>query len=640
MTFSTLVKQCLLLACLIVVSSCGSSGGANEPISSGPIIPPASPPPPPPPPPESSPIPAGGTALLSPSQALAPTLYANAGDITIQVVSAEHGEFNQALNIEIRRPQGEFWQGQAVFPLNAAVSTNDVLLIHVFLRTTATQYETGAGFATVFMEGPGPDYEKYVVREISSDSEWQEYFIPVKVGQSFAPGQLQLKLGLGSGDKAQTIQIGGIEVISYGQTRSLASLPKTALSYGGREADASWRAAADARIEQYRKGELHLMVKEANGQAIKDANLQINFKRHAYHFGSVIHAQRLLEQSTNGDNYRQVLLDYFNQSGTENDLKWGAWIGEWGEQFNQQQTIEALTWLQEHNYYTRGHVMVWPSKRNLPQSVQGYLPTDPAAANPAVKQVVLDHIADIGQATQAVVNEWDVLNEPYDNHYLMDAFGNQVMLDWFAQARNTLPSHGLFINDYAILSGGGRNSAHQQHYQDTIQYLIDNQAPITGIGLQSHFSEILTDIDRLYLLLERYHQAFPELAIRATEFDINTLDESLQADYTRDFLTLFFSHPATIGVQLWGFWEGQIWLPQGAMFRQNWQAKPNAEAWQTLIYKTWWNNFAGVSDATGKYAVRGFYGDYQIQVSVGNRTKTFNITHGKDTDSAFTLVMD
>jgi hypothetical protein len=47
-------------------------------------------------------------------------------------------------------------------------------------------------------------------------------------------------------------------------------------------------------------------------------------------------------------------------------------------------------------------------------------------------------------------------------------------------------------------------------------------------------------------------------------FDINTDDEELQADYTRDFLTLAYSHPTVVGVQLWGFWERSHWKPEAA----------------------------------------------------------------------------
>ncbi|MDP5041403.1 MAG: endo-1,4-beta-xylanase, partial [Paraglaciecola sp.] len=196
-----------------------------------------------------------------------------------------------------------------------------------------------------------------------------------------------------------------------------------------------------------------------------------------------------------------------------------------------------------------------------------------------------------------------------------------------------------YINDYSILSGGGRNSAHQQHYRDTIEYLKTNNAPITGIGLQSHFSENLTAITAIYDLIERYHRAFPELAIRATEFDVNTADTSLQADFTRDFLTIFFSHPATVGVQAWGFWAGRHWLPKGAMYSQNWQIKPNGEAWQNLIYKTWWNNFSGQTNEAGVFQQRGFYGDYEVSVTVAGVVNTFDFSIGADSNNNLEFVI-
>ena len=622
--------------------SCGGSGDDTPP-AAVPTVPSVPNNPPTPPSPGNSAIPDGGDRLISSNEALNPiTLLGDSNNpiANVSVVAATHPQFNQALKIEIVRPQAEFWDGQLQIPLNKAVAKDDVMLVQVYFRTTYTTSESGSGFTTIFIEGPAPDYQKYLLRELVSDSEWQEYLIPLQIGQDFAKGQLHLKFGLGGGDRPQTYELGGIELYNYGKTRELASLPKTELSYAGRAPDAEWRQAAADRIEQFRKGDFNLSIKNASGQAIKDAAIEMNFVRHAYHFGSVIAANALLQNSDNGEKYRATVLKYFNQSGTENDLKWGPWAGEWGSAFSQTQTLEALTWLKEQQLYTRGHVLVWPSKRNLPNLIQAYLPDDPSQANQQAKQLVLDHIDDITQATSQLVDEWDVLNEPYDNHYLMDAFGQSVMTDWFNQARLNLPEHGLFINDYSILSGGGRNVAHQQHYEDTIRYLLNNNAPITGIGFQSHFAENLTPIENIYALLERYHTAFPQLTLRATEFDINTLDETLQADYTRDFLTIFFSHPATEGVQLWGFWAGQHWLPAAAMFDLNWQPKPNADAWYELIYQQWWNNFSGQSEAAGQYQNRGFYGDYQVTVNAGENSKTFTIRLSADGPSDFELIMD
>jgi endo-1,4-beta-xylanase len=543
---------------LFFITACGSSNGnssttAPDPAPTIPVTPDPTPDPVVPSP-DVSVVPEGGNLIITPQTALVPIDYTNqTGEIS--VVAVTHPNFSEALQVEVVAPEGAFWNGQILVPIDQTVEQDDVLLIHLFFRTLATTNESGNGFTTVFMEGPAPNYEKYVEREITSAQEWVEYFIPVKVGQSFAANEFHLKFGIGAGNRPQTYQIAGVEVLNYHQTQTLAQLPTTQLSYGGREPDAQWRQAAASRIEQHRKGDFILKISDAAGQPLASSEVKVNFIRHEYHFGSVIHSERLLGVGNDSDKYRETLLSMFNQSGTENDLKWQPWIGEWGESFNQTNTLNALQWLKENHFYTRGHVLVWPSKRNMPDYLQSKLPDNSANANITVKQDVLDHIDDITSKTIGLLDEWDVLNEPFDNHYLMDAFSDLIMVDWFRRARDNLSDQPLYINDYSILSAGGRNTAHQDHYQKTIAYLLEQGAPINGIGLQGHFSDSPTDIELVYQIVERFHSAFPDLAIRATEFDINTLDQQLQADYTRDFLTIMFSHPATGGVQVWGFWD-------------------------------------------------------------------------------------
>ncbi len=68
---------------------------------------------------------------------------------------------------------------------------------------------------------------------------------------------------------------------------------------------------------------------------------------------------------------------------------------------------------------------------------------------------------------------------------------------------------------------------------------------------------------------------------------MNTDDEALQADYTRDFLILAFSHPAVVGVQVWGFWEKTHWRPRAAMYRADWTEKPNGRAYRSLVLDQW-----------------------------------------------------
>jgi hypothetical protein len=110
-----------------------------------------------------------------------------------------------------------------------------------------------------------------------------------------------------------------------------------------------------------------------------------------------------------------------------------------------------------------------------------------------------------------------------------------------------------------------------------------------------------------------------------TEFDINTIDEQLQADYTRDFLTMVFSRPEFESFTMWGFWEGAHWKPDAAMFARDWTAKPNALAYRNLVLDEWRTRAEGQTDAGGKITQRGFLGEYRVTVTAGAKSTTATV---------------
>lgn len=129
---------------------------------------------------------------------------------------------------------------------------------------------------------------------------------------------------------------------------------------------------------------------------------------------------------------------------------------------------------------------------------------------------------------------------------------------------------------------------------------------------------ILTPPVRLLGFLDRSGKF--GLPIQTTEFDIDTNDEPLQADYLRDYMNVTFSHPAVSGFVLWGFWAGDHWIPHAALFRRDWSIKPNGRVYQDLVFHKWWTNVQGQTDARGQYATRGFLGDYQISATANGKT--------------------
>ena len=400
-------------------------------------------------------------------------------------------------------------------------------------------------------------------------------------------------------------------------------------TYEGRDPAAAWRAPALARIEQIRKGDFTLRVVDAAGQPIAGAIVSVAQQRHAFPFGSALQMARIVQDSADNRIYRQKVAALFNAGTTENDLKWPPWIGEWGASFGRTQTLAGLRWLRDRGLVMRGHNFVWPSwnasTNNLPLAISSLRGT---ARQGEVPQLVVDHITEQAGATRDLINEWDVQNEPFDNHDLMDVFGATIQVDWFKGARAALPTAALYLNDYNI-EDQTRNTAHIQVFENTVRYLQQNGAPLTGLGLQSHISgTAFTGLTNYVATLDRY-AAFG-LTMRITEFDVNTTDLTLQADYTRDFLTASFSHPSVVGFQFWGFWESAHWRPDAALYRANWTEKPNGAAYRDLVFNQWWTRASVTTDGQGMARSRGFYGDYTATVTVNGQRieQTFSLHSG------------
>ena len=591
-------------------------------------------------------LPEGGISILAADPIASHGFWAgnNEGPVgSREVVPVDHPDFDKAIRVTISNPNGVFWNGQVSFSNSKAVDDGDVLMLRLFFRSISTEDETGTSFTTVYPQSPSPNFTKYLTRELTAFEAdgWKEYLLPFEMTDSLSAGDLSLLFGIGGGVHSQTWEIGGIELLNYEQSKTVNELPQTRSSYLGREADAPWRHEAAERIERYRKGPIRIHVFDANGNPVPDAEVEVKFLKHAYHFGTAVSAAFIMEDSSEAETFRQKVLELFNQAGPFNAFKWPAWVGDWGTtNFGEEVALGAAQWMKENGLYTRAHVMVWPGESHLPRFMRDYIPdNNPAGTDPAAEQAVLDHIAAIGAASVPYIDEWDVLNEPFDNHDLMDAFGNDIMVDWFNAARAVLPTHPLYLNDYSILSGGGRAVSHQQHYEDTIQFLLDNNAPIDAMGMQGHFNESPTPVPILWDVLERYANAFPGLDIRVTEFTVSSTDEQLQADYLRDFYTLVFSHPRTVGIQLWGFYDEQPDENSPALFRPDWTPKPNGQAFIDLVHGDWWNDFNGTTSDRGVFDRRGFYGDYKATATMNGEASEMEFTLQKEGANQFSLIL-
>lgn len=570
-------------------------------------------------PPPASPPP-GGTALL-PADPLAFRATGTDGAYRFTVLDVPGQSFPRAWQMETTRDLSPAWAVESRARFQQGVKKGDVALVRFHARTLASADETGAGQVRVVVQKTEPNYDKSLQITLTVGRDWQEYLLPFTFAGDYAAGDVELAFGFGF--KRETIQIGGVEVLNYGRSVDVQQLPRTRFSYAGREPDAAWRQQALARIEQIRKSDFLIQVKNAAGQPAAGATIRVEQQRSAFQFGSALQFARLVKDSPDNRIYREKVLKLFNAASPENDLKWPVWEGEWQGPYNREQSLQALRWLRENGLHVRGHVLVWPGWKNLPKSI-GAL-KDSKADQAKIPGLVLQHIADITAATREYVQEWDVLNEPFDNHDLMALFGSDIMVDWFKAAREgAAPGAPLYLNDYSnhdLVS----DKAHCADFYRVAKFLQTKGAPLGGLGLQGHIGAQPNPPERVLAALEVYAEF--KVPIRFTEFDIDTDDEQLQADYTRDFLILAYSHPSVVGLQHWGFWANAHWRPRGALYRGDWSPKPAALAYEDLVLRQWRTNLQGKVGVAGKVAGRGFHGDYRVTVELDGRRaeQTFSL---------------
>lgn len=599
---------------------------------------------------------AGATALLPADSASVFKLSNAAGDFAKMSTAPVTGQpFANALRIEVSKKPTRATDVQIAAPVDAAVANGDVLLVSFWMRSGASGEATldagfravpgaapmappaGAPAAPAAPGGRGPAVaggapgrgrgpgrggfggQPALNAPALAGTAWKKVQFPFALTRAYEKGQAELYFTLGL--REQTVEIGGVELANYGTTKKVADLPFTKLGYAGSEPNAAWRKAADERIEKYRKGDLTVEVKDKAGKPVRGAQVEIHMRKHAFLFGTAVSGASLTSQRFSAEDlakYKQQIVELFNFSVMENETKWPQWANE----ASRPATLAAIDWLRESGLQVRGHNLVWPSWNNTNVKAAQDARNDPAA----LAKVILDHITETTTALRGRLVDWDVINETFTNHDFMDILGRHAMVDWFQAARAGDPTAKLFINDFNILEG--EDKAHQDDFAATIQYLIDQGAPVDGIGLQSHFSARVTPMDELFKRLDRF-AAFGK-ALEVTEFDIDTSDEATQADYTRDFMTATFSYPSVRGFMMWGFWEGSHWRPRGAMMRRDWSLKPNAEVYKDLVFKRWWTNADGKTSGQGTFKTRGFLGDYEIEVKAGGKSKTVRASLPKE----------
>jgi len=521
------------------------------------------------------------------------------GAATSEVVPVTGQPFHAARRIRVKEAVSPTHLVQAmVLHLPGAVQKGDTVLVSAWIRAPEMT-ANASGCVSMHLQLARQPWTVKASASTIATTEWRQMFAYGKAEEDYPAGSLSVSWPLGC--QRQTIDLAGLVVLDLGPSFARAALPISHVTYPGQEPNAPWRAEATQRIERFRKGDLIVQVNDADGKPVADANVDISQRRLAFGLGTFI-GSRAIALNADGQRFCEHLAR-FNRVTTP--IYWS----DWGWPKKRDLYLGLAQWAHDNEFTARAHPLIYPGWSFLPAALQESR-NDPAE----LQERILAHIREMCAAMgPSDFREYDVTNELRDLDDVHNLVGRDGVAAWFAEARKNLPpGTKLALNENTILTHTGATSTNQDIYLGWIRDLEARGQKPDVVGFQAHFDEALTSPTRVWEILDRFAATGCELQI--TEFDLNTLDQSAQADYTRDFLTTVFAHPAVTAFTMWGFWEGEMWRPDAALYRPDWSAKPNGLAFDSLI-RSWRTETQCRTDADGTAHVRGFRGDYAISVT-------------------------
>ncbi len=384
------------------------------------------------------------------------------------------------------------------------------------------------------------------------------------------------------------------------------------------------RTATSAQAEAIRQNRMGtIVITTAPGAAV-----HVEQVRHEFWFGAALANQAFdgTMPPAEAARYREVFLANFNSAVTENALKWREMEPVRG-QVNYATVDAILDWTARNGIPLRGHNIYW----GFQHWVQPWLKELDDATLRATLQARGE---DIGRRYRGRFAEYDLNNEMIHGNFYADRLGPGIVLDLARWVKAQDPGARLFVNDYDILTGN-RLADYVAH----IRGLLAMGVPIAGIGVQGHLHGDTFDPVALQHALDELAQF--HLPIRVTEFNfpgqrsrfrehpelaITPAEEEAKARAIVDYYRICFAHPAVTGILMWGFWEGNNWIPQSSLFKRDWTPTPAALAYRDLVFREWWTRWDGKAGASGRLEVRAFYGTHRV--TSGGRTVTVELRSG------------
>ena len=410
-----------------------------------------------------------------------------------------------------------------------------------------------------------------------------------------------------------------------------------------------------AQIERNRKGDIHINVTDKDGNPVKNAKVVIKQKSHAFHYGANIFMLDEFETEEKNKIYRDEFSKTFNLATVP--FYWSDLEPEQGKPrfsadspkiYRRPATDLCVNYCLEKGIEPKCHCL----------NYDNFIPAWLKDADVATHKKCLDkRFRELAEHYADIIPSWEVTNETFNwqwdtpNNWQSKFYKEDDFVEWsFRTADKYFPLNRLIINDYHVFEQAYRENRSQYYMQ--IERLMNNGIThLDSIGMQFHSffgQDKEKDIAKtrynpvyLYEVLNKYAQLGKKIQI--TEMTIPSYsyspdDEEVQAELIKNLYSVFFSHPAMEAIIYWNVVDGYAaFAPQGDMTvgenvyyggvrRFDLSEKPASKVIKDLFSNVWHTEAEETTDENGKAKLRGFYGEYEMEIHTPDKSVKSDIS--------------
>jgi len=410
-------------------------------------------------------------------------------------------------------------------------------------------------------------------------------------------------------------------------------------------------------IERYRKGYGAVKVLDAEGKPVPGAHVRLVQKSHDFQYGANLFLVDELETEEKNRQYKQLYKDAFNMGTVP--FYWYSLEPEQGKPrysadspkyYRRPAPDLCVDWCEKNGIIPKAHCLNYDkySPTWLPRDVEG------------VKRLLEKRFRECAERYAGRIHGWEVTNETLcDSVDLPERRSTPFIKDpeiveWsFETARRYFPNNELIINEASDFIWS-QFKYNRTAYFMQIERALEKGASIDTIGMQFHmfFSEEKeAEKARTYYDPERIYDALDQFGslgkpIQITEISIpayheTAADEDLQAEIIRYLYSMWFSHPSMETITYWNSVDGYAYtnpaqnnrnenVYMAGLIRHDMTPKPAYRTICDLFGKIWHTEAETGTDEGGYARFKGFYGKYDMEITVNGRTVLREIHFARD----------